>query len=504
MSDFNINPIQPTSTPWPLDRNNEGITYTTLPPGTAMPDLPYVMEPTALSPQAIFDTSIPRCPDGSIDRDGLIQRFYRLLFYSMQGDSMDYNTLLDIFAFIINISGVWQEIKSEDKDAIQNILLITMGQSHFSNVLADAIIPAVIHGFFYKNGQIEDLVAKTTEFADKVNSVIQIFASCPIVEPLKDKITSTIKELPDWMASHIKHSTLTLSRDVADKPFDIFLLETMSDWQTKCALNTSITERGGLLEQMQECVITRLKKINPITPDPSPRFLAFKDFLIEKTNDLQIQLASRAYLLDAITNGLGDPTKTISSLWSKGEFTEASMKTFYSNLNELGRVCGLTIDPATGKLTQGPGDVRFANLAEQIAPLYKDFMALKEADGGIEVEITSTKRKVTLGELYKECIETISADVWGTLVDAVNGLYPNLGNPSATPPTNPFTSPNYTRISADVASIPVAITNTSTTQGQEMQGLEGICEKFLALITAICNSYLDQLKKAQQNMTAAN
>jgi|GEM_PF-6093191 len=430
-------------------------------------DFPYA-DPNDWSDGISFDTNIPRLPDGSVDVNALLERLRKILYYSNQGDPMDFNSQLDLVAFLMNIAGVWGELNSQQKGQIDQFLHTPYGKSGKSLIeqLSPDMIESLIYGYFYKHGGDKK---GTEEFAknliDKLGELLG--GGADFLGPLFDhaqQIGNT-SALDAWMKQHIKNGK-------PDMDFDDFAFLQAFKWELEFSMNP---ESEAYFNEIRHNEIEELTKN---VKDVFLLYILLMMILVGENGDLQMQIGGRGNLINALTKGLGALGKKIYSQWTGGHFTGDSVKEFFENLYKLEALCK---------------DKRFGSLQDTVDKVFKDFF---DAKNGITVKDPVTGKDTTLGELYQKIQSGAAGYSWDTMATALNNLAPSTQYPPVTPP-------GYTEITNDMGTIVNAVTNVSTVQGQIMQNLEGINEKDLALLTAGFNSVTNLNKIAVQNMSAA-
>lgn len=434
------------------------------PPGAG--DFPYA-DPSDWSKGTSFDTNIPYKSDGSIDIEALLEKIRRILYFSNQGDPMDFNTQLDLVAFLMNIAGVWGAIKNQGgAAAVDNLLNMHYGKSGKSLLeeLSPDMIESLIHGYFYKHGGDQNA---TAQFANAViNKLRELMGGgADFLKSLLDNAENLNSSLSQWMKEHTKNGK-------PDLTFDDFAFVQAFKWEEDFAMNPDA------IDYLNACRHQEIDRLTAGIKDVFMLYMALMMVLTGETGDLQTQIGGRGDLLDTMSKGIGALSKKLLSEWTGGKFTGDSVKEFFQTLFNLEKLCK---------------DKRFASIFSAVDKVFKDFTDPKS---GLSVKDPVTGKDITLGELYQKIQSGEPGYSWDTMATALNSLAPSTGYP-------PITPPGFSEASNDFNSIVNQVTNASTVQGQMIQNLEGVSEKQLAMITAGLNNFVQPNKVIVQNMAAA-
>jgi hypothetical protein len=445
-------------------------------------NFPYA-PPSGWSDENSFDISIPTNPDGTINVQALLDKLRKMVYYAQQGDNMDYNSMLDITAYLMEIAQVMPQLKAQGADGtVQQYLNLPIDDkgTTLAQMLANTALPAIIDGTFYKNGGD---AAATQAFANQLlASLKELSGSTNILDPILQQAETLVNGLPSWMNSHTVNGK-------ADMSFDDYAFQAALTWETNFTMpDTTGPDNYSYTDEW------RTEELNGIFSDPAVAknpflgLIMLMAILTDENSDIQTQIGGRGALVKAMTN-LGKLAQKLSSQWSAGKFTPDSAQAFFQELSQL------------NTLSQ---DKRFAgSISPQVAQVFQD---LTNPNGQIMVTFTvATKdgnliKKIPIGELYQGFQNgTYSAQ---NLTDGLNSLMPQTTPPAPGEPVPPAPA-GFATIGNDIGQISTSVTSASSAQGQLIQNEEGLSEQDLSFITAAANSITKVNEAIVSNITKA-
>jgi hypothetical protein len=439
--------------------------------GDGQIDPPYA-PPSDWSSENSFDISIPYNADGTIDVSALLDKLHKILYYANQGDQMDFNSILDITSYIMNIAGVWSQLKAQGAAGqVEQFLNLPMnkgGQSILQIVASDGI-QAMIYGTYYKTNGDQ---AATQAFANQLISTLQNLAgNTDILNPILQQAEAlgNPNALSDWMAKNPASQTT----------FDMFTFNTALTWETDFSMDDSSTAD---MDGWRSLEIQDILSQPGVAKDPFLAYILIMSILMNENGDVQTQIAGRGNLINTMATALGNFAKQMNSQWAAGKFDKTSAQSFYNELKQL------------ETFSQ---DKRFSSIASQIKQVFTD---LTDSSSQLKVNDPNnpTGPQISIGQLYQDITTGKGGYTWDSMATALNSL-----QPSATPDAP--TPPGFSALSNDLGQVTTSVTNASSAQGQIVQNLEGVNEQDLSFITATANEIVNADKVIVQNMgTAGN
>lgn len=443
------------------------------PVGNGSLNFPY-SDPSDWSSENSFDTSIPYNQDGTIDVNALLEKLRKMLYYSSQGDQMDFNSMLDITSYLMNIGGVWSQLKAQGADGqVQQFLNLPVNGSGQTliQLLAKNATDAIIYGTYYKNGGDQ---AATQQFADQFIAALQgISGNTSILNPILQAAENigNPQALSQWMNNP----------DNQGINFDQFTFTSSLAWEGDFSMND---DTPSYMDGWRGLEIQDALGQADATKNPFLAYILIMYILMNENGDLQTQIGGRGSLMDTMKKALGDKALGLNSQWASGNFTPDSAKGFFQSLQNLFALCH---------------DQRFASIMPQIKQAYDDLTSpSSDPKGGIQVTFIDpvTKKPVTenIGQLYQDINNPKSSyfGQWGLMAQGMNSLQPS------TTPGVPTPS-GFATLANDLGQITTSVTSASSAQGQIVQNEEGVNEKELAFITATANEVINAEKAITQN-----
>lgn len=437
-------------------------------------NFPYA-DPSDWSSETSFDTSIPTNPDGSIDVNALLDKLHKMLYYASQGDQMDFNSMLDITAYLMNIAKVMPQLKAQGADGqVEQFLNLPVGSTGQTliQIIAQDAIPAIIYGTYYKsNGN----AAETEQFAKQLISTLQgLSGNTHSLDPILQaaEAIGNPQALSAWM-NDPKNQGLS---------FGDFTFEKALQWETDFSMNSSASP------YMDDW---RSEEVNSVLSSPDAKKNPFLEYillmyiLMNENGDIQTKIAGRGNLIKVMSNALGKEAAKLNSQWAAGHFTAASAQAFYQELQDLK---GLSQDK------------RFTDsIGAQIGQVFTD---MTDPNSQIKVPVPggTPGQQMTLGQLFQNVQNHTNS--WDDMATALNSLAPST-IPSAPGQPVPPTPPGYAAVTNDIGQITTSVTSASSAQGQIVQNLEGLSEQDLAFITATANEVINVNKVIVQNLGSA-
>ncbi len=454
--------------------------------GSENNDWPYA-DPGDWSNEQSFDTSIPYNADGTVNVKALEEELHKIMYYSANGDQMDYNSQLDIAAMVMNIAGVWGKLSSADQSAISQQLNTPINGVPFLQKVAPDIIQTLIHGYFYKNCSSDPNIGQDTiNFAQNlINTLQQLSGRSGIVDPLLSAAENygNVGNLTAWMKSTIDPTT-----GKRDLTFDDFSFMQAIQWETDFSMSS---DTNGFFALQRHNEIQSIFDQYGDKHNPMYIYMLLLSILTSENGDIQTQISGRGALLGTITNAFGNAVQSLTSSWQGMNFTEATAQAFFQKIYDL------------QTLAQ---DKRFSSIAPQINKIFNDFFSTTD---GVKIpDPKNPGKQITIGQFYQNIRNNIPGYSWNGEASGgllIKGLVQELNDLAPTsdlmPP--PPASPSYTQISGDLGQLSTTITNSSQVQQQVAQDLEGLNEKDLAMLTAAFNAIVDPEKVFTQNMASA-
>ncbi len=433
-------------------------------------NFPY-SDPTDWSSENSFDTSIPYNQDGTIDVSALLEKLRKMLYYSSQGDQMDFNSMLDITSYLMNIGGAWSQLKAQGAAGqVQQFLNLPVDSKGDTLVqlLAKDATDALIYGSYYKNGENQ---AATQQFANQFIAALQgISGSTSILNPILQAAENigNPQALSQWMNNP----------DNQGMNFDQFTFTSSLAWEGDYSMND---DTPSYMDAWRSAEIQDLLGSADVKGNPFLAYILIMYILMNENGDTQTQIAGRGSLMDTMKKALGDKALGLNSQWASGNFTGDTAKSFFQGLQNLFALSH---------------DQRFASILPQIKQAYDDMTSPNSP-----VQITffdSIKGKnvtESVGQLYQDINDPKSAYFgrWDMMGLGLNSLQPSTSPGVPTPP-------GFSTLANDLGQVTTSVTSASSAQGQIVQNEEGVNEKDLAFITAAANEVINAEKAITQNM----
>lgn len=423
--------------------------------------------PSNWSSENSFDITIPYNPDGTINVAALLDKLHKMLYWASQGDQMDYNSILDITSFVMNIAGVWSQLKAQGAagqvEQFLNLPANSQGQSILQIVANDGI-PAMIYGTWYKTNGDQ---AATQAFANQLISTLQNLSG-------NSDIVSGMLQEAETIGNPNKLSGWMNQNPAANLSFDDFAFNTALTWETDFSEDNNTP---NYLDSWRSLEIQDLMSQPGVAKNPFLEYMLIMYILMNENGDIQTQIAGRGNLMNTMANALGDLAKQMNSQWTAGNFDKNSAQSFYNELQQL------------ESLSQ---DKRFSSIVSQIKQVFDD---LTSTNSQIMVQDPQNPKgpQISIGQLYKNITSGTTGYSWDDMANALNSLQPSSTQQGPTPA-------GFSALSNDLGQVTTSVTNASSAQGQIVQNLEGVNEQDLSFITATANEIVNANKVIVQNM----
>ncbi len=432
-----------------------------------------------------FDTSIPYNSNGTINIQAMLQKLHDILYYSANGDQMDYNSIMDATAYIMNIGAVWGQMSSSDQAQVSGYLNMSVSGVPLINIITQIGIPAVIEGTYYQNdGNQSETLAFAQNFVNELDSISQ---GCPLLSPLAQYANSLYgpngSTLEGWMNDPIN------TYNAQTKNFDEFAFNQALNWETAFSYNSG---DAAFFNSWRSLELN--DQLSGVT-NPFEAYIIIMSILENEGGDLQTTIAGQGNLTNYLSTPMGNNAKEIANAWSAGSFTGSTAQTFYQEMMEL------------SKFAQNSA---VSSIAPQIDAIFESLTnpaSASQINSTITIDGTSTP--ITLGQLFQDITTGTSIGIngyvptWSDMATAMNNLQPSTSNGGSNDNPSFPSQPGYTTLSNMVQQVTNSITSKSSAIGQIMQNDEGVSEKDLTMLQAGFEEFVNTEQAITQNMAQA-
>jgi hypothetical protein len=438
-----------------------------------------------------IDTSIPYNSDGTVNVTDMLQKLYNMMTYGAFADQMDYNNMVNIAAYLMNIGNIWGSLSSAQQAQVTKYLNAPISinggtPGPMISQIAPIIAEAMIHGTYYLNGGGQAGQTAANAFATQfVNALKTISGSCPLFDDLYNYAYACQQDLPNWY--NLPSTT--------NQTEDGFFFSEAINWENTFTYNSSVSQLINEWKHQQvDDGLANCKNV-------FEAFAWLANFMDnENINDVNDELGGGGSLQNYLSGPMGNSINAMSSAWSSGNFNATTAQQFFGYMNDI-EVYGQ--------------DERLGSMQPQIQQVYNDFCG---SNSQISVTFTPPgigNKAVTmpLGQLYQDIVNKTPITTangsytpqWSDMSNALNSLQPSTVNQgSSTTPSFP-TPPGFATGSNDIQQLNSSDTSKSTAEGQIIQNLEGVLEKLEAFVEALYSSMVDPEKTiVSQNMQQAN
>jgi len=410
----------------------------------------------------------------------LLDRLQDILGYSANGDTMNFNSIMDAAGFLMNLGNVWKKLPADTKSQIQNFLnLPGPGGKSIISIITEIGIPAIIQGTYWKSGGDYQ---KTLDIAQKMVDMLKSYVD----DGFKQLTPMWIKTLQLYGPSGDTLRTWMQQNPSGSLSFNDFAMGKAFEWQAAFACNSGTADYLNAIRSLE------LNALLHGVTDPFQMYILIMYVLMDQTNDSQTAISGQGSLTNYLSVPLGHNAKEIANLWSASNFTGKTAQDFYNYVMRIELLAG---------------NQSIASIRPQLDAIYQ---ALTNPSNATQINVTfkdvnGKDQTTTLAALFQAAKGTgPDSPQWKNVALAMNALQPSANNGGGKDNPSFPTQPGFATLSNLVQQVSNSITSKSTAVGQILQYNQGVFEKELSFIQAAALAMINVNKTILQNMGQAN